>query len=40
MAQRYMKDGKLEKEADYLRLTQKGIFISDGIMIDLLRIKK
>ncbi|KAA6343449.1 Oxygen-independent coproporphyrinogen-III oxidase-like protein [termite gut metagenome] len=40
MAQRYMKDGKLEKEGGYLRLTQKGIFVSDGIMIDLLRVKE
>jgi oxygen-independent coproporphyrinogen-3 oxidase len=39
MAQRYMEDGKLKKEGDYLRLTQKGIFVSDGIMIDLLRVE-
>jgi oxygen-independent coproporphyrinogen-3 oxidase len=40
MAQRYMEDGKLEKEGGYLRVTQKGIFVSDGIMIDLLCVKK
>jgi oxygen-independent coproporphyrinogen-3 oxidase len=40
MAQRYIEDGKLEKEGDYLRLTQKGIFVSDGIMTDLLRVKE
>jgi oxygen-independent coproporphyrinogen-3 oxidase len=38
VAQKYIESGKLERNADYLRLTHEGIFISDGIMSDLFRI--
>lgn len=40
MAEPYLKSRKLELENDYLRLTQKGIFISDGIMSDLMFIEE
>ena len=39
MAIPYLKNGKLEQKEDYLRLTREGIFISDGIMSDLLYIE-
>ncbi|KAA6317065.1 hypothetical protein EZS27_032724, partial [termite gut metagenome] len=38
MARKYIKSGKLERSADYLRLTREGIFLSDGIMSDLFRV--
>lgn len=34
-----LKDGNLEIAGDFLRLTRKGIFISDDIMSDLLRVE-
>ena len=36
MAKSHLEQGVLETEEDTLRLTQEGIFISDGIMSDLL----
>jgi oxygen-independent coproporphyrinogen-3 oxidase len=36
MARKYIESGRLEHNDDYLRLTRKGIYISDGIMTDLL----
>jgi oxygen-independent coproporphyrinogen-3 oxidase len=38
MAQKYFNSGHLEVSGDYVRLTQEGIFVSDGIMSDLFRI--
>lgn len=38
MADSYLKNGKLEQVGDYLKLSRKGIFISDGIMSDLLQV--
>ena len=35
-ARHYLTQGKLTIENDWLRLTRAGIFISDGIMSDLL----
>lgn len=38
MAEPYLKSGKLEERDGTLRLTREGIFISDSIMSDLLRV--
>ncbi len=38
MAQKHIDTGSLEVKNGYLRLTLKGIFVSDGIMSDLLRV--
>jgi oxygen-independent coproporphyrinogen-3 oxidase len=35
-ARKYLNNGKLKIEKDHLRLTPEGVFISDGIMSDLL----
>jgi len=35
-AQKYIANGLLRYEDNFLRLTRKGIFISDGIMSDLM----
>lgn len=40
MAQPYLKDGKLEMRDGRLRLTRDGIFVSDGIISDLMYIKE
>lgn len=40
MAQPYLKDGKLEMRDGRLRLTREGIFVSDGIISDLMYIKE
>lgn len=40
MAQPYLKDGKLEVRDSRLRLTRDGIFVSDGIISDLMYIKE
>jgi oxygen-independent coproporphyrinogen-3 oxidase len=40
MAQKYIESGNLERNVDYLRLTRKGIFISNGIMSDLFHVNK
>lgn len=40
MAQPYLKDGKLEIRDGRLRLTRDGIFVSDGIISDLMYIKE
>lgn len=40
MAQPYLKDGKLEIRGGRLRLTRDGIFVSDGIISDLMYIKE
>lgn len=40
MAQPYLKDGKLEMQDGRLRLTRDGIFVSDGIICDLMYIKE
>ncbi|KAA6312945.1 Oxygen-independent coproporphyrinogen-III oxidase-like protein, partial [termite gut metagenome] len=40
MAQKYIESGKLERNADCLRLTREGLFISDGIMSDLFRVNR
>lgn len=40
MAQPYLKDGKLEMQDGRLRLTRDGIFVSDGIISDLMYIKE
>ena len=39
MAKSYLEQGLLEKKGDNLKLTPKGIFISDGIMSDLLWVE-
>lgn len=39
MAKPYIEQGLLEKKEDILKLTQAGIFISDGIMSDLLWVE-
>ena len=39
MAQPYLKQGTLEIVNDTLKLTRPGIFISDGIMSDMLRVE-
>lgn len=39
MAKPYLDDNLLKEEAGILKLTQKGIFISDGIMADLLYVE-
>ena len=39
MAKTYLEQGLLEKKEDKLKLTQAGIFISDGIMSDLLWVE-
>ncbi len=39
MAHTYLQSGKLEINNDHLRLTRTGIFISDGIMSDLLWVE-
>jgi oxygen-independent coproporphyrinogen-3 oxidase len=36
MAKPHLEQGYLEIKSDSLKLTRKGIFISDGIMSDLL----
>lgn len=38
IAQAYINDGKLIIQENTLKLTQKGVFISDGIMSDLMRV--
>lgn len=38
MAAPYLTDGKLELKDGFLRLTRRGIFISDGIMSDLMYV--
>lgn len=38
-ADSYLKNGQLEIQNEYLRLTRAGIFISDGIMSDLMYIE-
>lgn len=40
MALPYLKSGKLELKDDYLCLTQEGIFISDGIISDLMFVEE
>ena len=40
MAQPYLQDGKLEMQDGRLRLTREGIFVSDGIISDLMYIKE
>lgn len=40
MAAPHLKNGKLEEHEGHLRLTKEGIFISDGIMSDLLYIEE
>jgi oxygen-independent coproporphyrinogen-3 oxidase len=37
-AQPHLQEGRLKKEKDTLKLTAEGIFLSDGIMSDLLSI--
>lgn len=39
MAEPYLRQGKLEKTADVIRLTEQGIFVSDGIMADMLWVE-
>ncbi|MCR4766171.1 MAG: radical SAM family heme chaperone HemW [Bacteroidaceae bacterium] len=38
LAQPYIKQGLLEQKEDTLKLTQKGIFVSDDIISDLMRV--
>lgn len=38
MAAPYLTDGKLELKDGFLRLTRRGIFVSDGIMSDLMYV--
>ena len=38
MASPYLTDGKLELKDGFLRLTRRGIFVSDGIMSDLMYV--
>jgi oxygen-independent coproporphyrinogen-3 oxidase len=38
MARPYIEDGRLTLEGDTLRLNREGIFVSDGIMSDLLQV--
>ena len=40
MALPYLKSGKLKLKDDYLYLTRKGIFISDGIISDLMFVEE
>ena len=36
----YLKSGKLEQQDKHLRLTRKGIFVSDGIISDLMFVEE
>lgn len=38
-AKPYLENGKLKLHNDRLKLTKEGIFVSDGIMSDLLEIE-
>ena len=40
MAAPYLRSGKLELQNDYLRLTREGIFVSDGIISDLMFVEE
>lgn len=40
MAAPYLKNGKLELQDSHLRLTRKGVFVSDGIISDLMFVKE
>ena len=40
MAVPYLKSGKLEQQDNRLRLTRKGIFVSDGIISDLMFVEE
>jgi oxygen-independent coproporphyrinogen-3 oxidase len=40
MAQSYINDGKLSLSGNTLKLTRDGIFVSDGIMSDMLYIEE
>lgn len=40
MAVPYLKSNKLEQQDNHLRLTRKGIFVSDGIISDLMFVEK
>ena len=39
MGKKYMEQESLIIESGYLRLTEKGLFISDGIMSTLLKVE-
>jgi oxygen-independent coproporphyrinogen-3 oxidase len=40
MARTYIDEGRLTLDGDTLRLTRSGIFVSDGIMSDMLYIEE
>ena len=40
MAAPYLRSGKLELQDNHLRLTREGIFVSDGIISDLMFVEE